>query len=347
MDPAPTLPQEHVAPARASEIAWLVLVPLALVLALNLAIAEVLVAHPTNRGYALSRSKWDMLARLPPEVDTLVVGDSSCNQAVSPQVLASVLGGRAVNLCTTGDSIAVGPAWMVGAHVERGGAPKRVILMHAYDVWRRDDLHLRRMAWVFGRHSDLFLGRAPELAWTDHERLLLHVAEPLPLYSQPRASRAVLFDFAAVRARKPFRIGADGFMPQKRARPSRVEKDSRKHIRRNARRLPKISRVNRAAVVELARLSAEHDFPLYVAHGPMFEGTWSNKGIRRYHRGLSDQLQALLGPARRARVLFRTPQTYGAKQMENVDHVIGPAALDFSNALAREIALVEGGSPPR
>jgi hypothetical protein len=337
----PALPQEHVTPARASEIAWLVLVPLALVLALNLTIADVLVAHPINRGYALARLKWDMLADLPREVDTLVVGDSSCNQAVSPAVLASTLGGRAVNLCTTGDSIAVGPAWMVGAQVERGRIPARVILMHAYDVWRRDDSHLRKMAWVFGRHSDLFLGRAPELAWTDHERLLLHLAEPLPLYSQPRASRAVLFDFATVRARQPFPIRADGFMPQKKPRAKRVEKDARKHIRRNGRRKPALSILNRAAVSELARLSAEHGFRLYVAHGPMYEGVWTHSGIRRHHNGLSDRLERLLVPAPRARLLFRTPRTYAAKQMENIDHVIGPAALDFSAALAHEIARVE------
>lgn len=341
MEPAPALPEEHVAPARASEIAWLVLVPLALALALNLTVAEMLVAHPTNRGYALTRLKWDMLASLPPGVETLVVGDSSCNQAVRPDVLARTLGGRAINLCTTGDSIAVGPAWMVGAHVERGGAPKRVILMHAYDVWRRSDRHLRLVAWVFGRHRDLFLGRVPEVTWSDRERTLFYVGDLLPLYSQPVASRAVLFDLAATRARQPFRIEPDGFMPEEKARPSRVEKDSRKHIRRNGRSKPKLSGLNRAAVSELARLSAEHGFRLYIAHGPMFEGTWADKGVRRYHRGLSELLQGLLAPAPSARILFRNPRTYAAAQMENVDHVVGPAAIDFTAALAREIALVE------
>jgi hypothetical protein len=339
--PQRRLPEERVAKAGAGEIAWLVLAPLALALGLNLAVAEVLAAHPTNRAHALMRLKWDMVANPPPDVDTLVVGDSSCNQGVRPDVLSAALGGRAINLCTTGDSIAVGPAWMIGAYVERFGAPRRVILMHAYDVWKRDDERLRRQAWVFGRHHDLFLGRAPELDWSARERALVYVGERLPLYSQPSASRTVLWNLDAARAYKPFKIDPDGFMPSSKARAGRVERDARKHIRRNKRRKPVISRYNRAAVSELARLSAEHGFALFVVHGPVFAGVWASEGVRRYHNGLSDKLEDLIAPAPRARLLFRTPRTYPAKRMENVDHVVGSAAADFTVALAEEVARAE------
>jgi hypothetical protein len=339
--PSRRLPDERVSPARPSEIAWLVITPIVIALLLNLAIARVLGAHTTNRGYAITQLKWDMLDGLSHKVDTLVVGDSSCNQGIRPDVLAHELGGTAINLCTTGDSIAVGPAWMVGAYVERFGAPRRVILMHAYDIWKRNDDKLRRHAWIFGRHRDLFLGRAPELEWSAHERALLYVGEPLPLYSQPSAARAVLWDLGRAPAQKEFKIEPDGFMRTSKARPATVKKDARRHVRRNGNRKPAISKQNRAAVSELARLSTEHGFSLFVVHGPMFEGVWANEGVRRYHGGLSDALERLLAPAPRARLLFRSPMTFSGHSMSNVDHVVGRAAKDFSARLVHEIEQVE------
>ncbi len=332
------LPTEQLDGTSVRGLAWVVLAPLLLVLGVNLAVAEVLARHPNNRGNAVTARKWDLLAGLSNEVDTLMVGDSSCNQGLVPEVMAKQLGGRALNLCTTGDSGVVGDAWMVSAYVRRFGAPKRVIVMHAYDVWQRSDDAMRRQAWILGQHRGLFLGEAPELAWSTRERVMLVIGRFVPLYAQPTAARQVLRDPVAALSRPPFVITEDGFMPTRNASPRRVARDARSHARSSGRRSFKMPDTTSRALAELTRLSREHAFPLFVIHAPLYEKLWQHRGLRRYHGQVSAQLERALAAAPHAKLLSRTPPMFPAKRMENADHVVGAAAHELSQAIASSIS---------
>ncbi|MEB3357540.1 MAG: hypothetical protein VKK04_12500, partial [Synechococcales bacterium] len=53
----------------------------------------------SRQGYFLASYKWNLLTDLKQPADWLVLGDSSCNQGVVPEILSQELGGTALNLC--------------------------------------------------------------------------------------------------------------------------------------------------------------------------------------------------------------------------------------------------------
>jgi hypothetical protein len=334
----PGLPEELPQPASAREVAIVVLIPLLLLCVANLVIARLLEDHPQNRGYAIAATKWDLLAELRAPVDTLLLGDSSCNQGLSPEVVSKRLGGRALNLCTTGDWLAVGDAWMAQAYVERWGPPARIVVTHAYDVWARDDDALRKQAWILGANRGLILGRAPNLAWSIEERVLLWIGAYVPMYTQPSVTKAMLRDPRAALARGRYRVTPDGFMPVRRANPRRVANDARTHLRARARRPFQISEPNRSALAELVQLSRTHRIPLFVTHAPLYQGLWEDARVQTYHQQVSDAIERALAGVPTARLLSRTPQTFQATQLENADHVVGRAAATFTNRVCDELS---------
>ena len=97
------LPEEMVPSSSRQEVLMGFFALVALVVALNLAAVVYIWAYSPNRGYWLAAAKWQMLEDLEEPVDTLVLGDSSCNQALIPEVVDEILGGPTINLCTIGD----------------------------------------------------------------------------------------------------------------------------------------------------------------------------------------------------------------------------------------------------
>ena len=108
------------------------------ILLLNLLAIWVVQRYSPNRGYRLVREKWTLLLNLKEPVEWLVLGDSSGNQAVDPALLDARLGGRSLNLCTTGNALVLGDLWMLETYLRRFGPPRGVVLVHTYDLWGRD-----------------------------------------------------------------------------------------------------------------------------------------------------------------------------------------------------------------
>src|SRR5207253_10129783 len=132
------LPREAVPPAGWPQILCVWVLVCIIVAGINLTLQWSLNRFPINSGHGLVQAKWNLLKRLPAPIDVLVLGDSSGNQGVVPQLLGAALGGTTINACTLADALIVNDAWMLDLYIRRLGPPKRVILVHVYDVWERD-----------------------------------------------------------------------------------------------------------------------------------------------------------------------------------------------------------------
>lgn len=130
-NPHRTLPNEQ-APAAGGARAWLLAG--ALVLALNLLVAVLIDGTPSAD---LVAHKWRMLHALEQAPDGIVLGDSAGNQGIDTDLLSTATGQRWVNLCTHGNMLLAGDAWMLDELIARNRAPKHILLVHAYDVWSR------------------------------------------------------------------------------------------------------------------------------------------------------------------------------------------------------------------
>lgn len=337
------LPSEVLREASGRDVAWVTLGPLLLVVTVNLAIAMVLLVHPSNRGDWLARAKWQLLldseSREP--VDTLILGDSTCNQGLDPDVLGHTLGGGALNLCTTGDKLAVGDAWMLQAYLKRQRAPRRILVMHAYDVWARDEGTLRNVSWTIGQYRDLFEHAEPPIQWTLGERLLLRLGPWVPLYNQPQASLDVAYAPLETLGRRRFSITPAGFMAYKRANPKRVARETRDHLRKLPTRRGPISRINRRALQTLVAVAHQSGAALYVVHAPLFEGLWEAETLRHRHESVSNALEAVLAKSPLARLVSRTPATFSAREMESADHVVGKASTRLTEQVAADLSRLE------
>jgi hypothetical protein len=139
-------------------------------------------AYPYNRGYWLVQQKWELLQGLSAPVDWLIVGDSTGNQGLVPDVMEARLGGTAVNLNTVGNMGALDDVWMLEAHIEEFGPPAHVLVIHAYDIWSRDitSAFVAKAPLAWNSWQDSFL---PPLSATPLEKLNLWLARYVPLYA--------------------------------------------------------------------------------------------------------------------------------------------------------------------
>src|SRR5262245_5791244 len=142
------LPEELQIACTWRSVAWSIVGAIAVVAILNVAAMGILGAWSTNIGYRLVQEKWDLLMRQRSPVEWLVLGDSSCNQGVVPAVLDEELRTTSLNLCTIGDMMLVGDAWMLRSYLQRVGVPRHVVMVHVYDIWGRGSMRGELLAKV-------------------------------------------------------------------------------------------------------------------------------------------------------------------------------------------------------
>lgn len=284
-----------------------------------------------NLGYRLIRSKWEALRALDAPVDWLILGDSSGNQGLRPDVLERTLGGRARNFCTIGDTLTLNDAWMLRDYLSRFPAPRAVVVVHVYDVWRRDpnvsilaQAPLSFFAWI-GLKPRPPLDSASLVEWL--------AVRLLPIYSESLSLRDLIRRPTLRRPDLPS-PGPDGFMAVNGANPARVLEQKTGHLA-FVRSTPfKMSPANRSGLEEMIRLAEEKGFDLWLTPSPMYEGLYHEPDFQAYYSALLAELDALSRIHPRVRILMREPPLYSPNQMENADHVVGEAALYYSERVA-------------
>lgn len=343
MPPVDRLPQETPVPATRGKVLLVLAVAILSVFLLNLAAGAALGRYTTNRGYWLVREKWNLLESLPAPVDWLILGDSSCNQGIKPDMVGEQLGGRAVNVCTVGDMLAVNDAWMLDRHIERLGPPKHVIITHVYDMWPRDLRALVRqpllakvpLPWAYWRTT------TPPLPLTSEQERNLGVARYLPLWAENK-TLATWLRHPGVLWERDMSMTDAGFMAYDKANPGLVRREAKAHIDSTRKRRFSLSPINRQSLEHIRALADQHGFDVYIATGPLYEGIWKDEGFKKHFAAMIKALTAVASKSPRMHVLLPEPVTFGVKQMENADHLVGPAAGEYTQKLIAAIQAEQG-----
>lgn len=289
---------------------------------------------PVNLGYRVIKEKWRLLLAQRQPADWLVLGDSSGNQAVVPEVLGQALGGRALNLCTIGALGAWNDAWMLETHIDRVGPPRHVVLVHVYQVWEGEK-NVEGLAQVPLPYG-YWRGVDPPMPLDRAETWRLVLDRYLPLHSQDRAL-ATLVQYPWRVFGRPFEIEAQGLMVVTKPTPEVVLKDAESHREYLSKRAFSLSAPNRAALERIGALAESHGFDVSVATGPVFEGLYADPSYRARLAKLDEALRQVASRHPRLRVVPGEPMTFRAEEMQNADHLVLASARRYTAFLAAQI----------
>lgn len=334
------LPEERLAPAARGAVAATWALVAVLVALANVGAVALLGAWTPNRGQELIRTKWEVLDGLPAGVGdrSLILGDSTGNQGVDPALMREALGGEWVNLCTVGQMLTAGDAWMLGRYVEEHGPPTRVVMVRIADVWPlKPDPQLiaavpRPIGWWRHEQPAVDLGLRREV-----DVLLARYA---PLYVSNQSLAFVI--------KTPWRLGevyrevrADGFMPMRGQRPEEFEPDLAEWLRFLDQKEFRVSRINREALERVADLGERHGFDVYFAHGPAWDRLAADPRYRAWFAEAHAMLQAFAAEHPRFRLVFDAPQPFPYEQLQDVEHLTVEGAAVYSRRVAEAIAAIE------
>ncbi|MEB3358125.1 MAG: hypothetical protein VKK04_15460 [Synechococcales bacterium] len=341
-----SLPQERVAPVQRRTV-WLTLGgAVALLLAANLAMDGLLTHFTTNRGYFLTRRKWELLANLQQPVDWLVLGDSSCNQGVVPEILSDRLGGTALNLCTFGPMLSLDNVWMLEQHIQQVGAPRHVLIVQVYDIWHReiDEESISLLAQI----PDLAAKRStlkPALSLNQEDETKLFLHRYAPLYSASETLEDWIREpLASYQYLQKFTLTDSGFMPFAESRPAEVRADTERHREFVQKERFQVSDINQRSLHRLRQLAETHGIEVYFASSPLYAGLYADPDLRAYYRQMYRWLEDFVASSDRLHLILEDPVTFEAHQMQNADHVTPAAAAIYTERLAVEILNNQSGS---
>ena len=290
---------------------------------------------PENRGYWLIQQKWSMLMNLKQPVDWLVLGDSSCNQGVIPQVLESEFSGKAINLCTIGDSLVLNSAWMLSQHIKKYGAPKNIILVHVYDIWGRE------INWNVTSQTPLSWGYwnklEPNIKLDFPQQKAVFLNRYVPLYSQNTSLKKILEERDRLFVKKDYQLEKDGFMKVTKANISNVEYDRQGHLRNIQKSEFSFSNTNQKSLEAIAELAQKHDINVYLTNSPLDRELYQNPDFQARYKRVQTELGQISDRYNNLHLIMAEPMTFSPEEMENADHLIASAAKSYTKQLAKEI----------
>ncbi len=325
------LTREVVPPAGRRHIATVVIGALVIVAVLNFAAVWYLSTWTPNVGYLLIAAKWHLLRTMDTPADVLIVGDSSGNQGVDPDVIRSRLGMSSVNLCTIGDALVLEGAWMIEDYLARYGPPKKVIVVHAYDIWSRDG-KISVLAQIPGS----WWRREPKISLTPKQRVKVFLNRYVPIYTQS-VSLAHVLQNPWEAFHRALTLESDGYMREDAASPERVVQDARVHLQFVREGVPVMSQWNRAALKQMVDLADRYQFDLYVANGPVYDSLYADSAFRAYYARVQAAISDIVSTGHRSHYILNPPMTFPLEEMQTVDHVTREEALQYTARIASEI----------
>ncbi len=317
-------------------------------------------AHTPNFGYAVIRTKWKMALALKRPPDTLVLGDSSGLHGFDPQIATRLLGGRVENLCTIGDALVVNSAAMLDHIVRNVGAPKRLFLVHVYDVW-----HRTASGYVVAQ-APLSLSTARQdfsmLQWNAEltnqwvtDRYLPLVAENesildllkvlarrgADLVIRGGGDRSMRTALAAAKSGIPeaHRLSPSGYLPIEHADVQQVREDLREHLSFVRSNTPEISPENLAALRGILNVAERNDIDLTLVFAPVAEDLARDDRFQAYYLGIRKLLEREVRGKAHIRIVPDQPLTYPATQMQNADHLVQSAARSWTSSIIHDTLL--------
>ena len=298
--------------------------------------------NPENLSEVLIKKKWEMVLDMEHPADWLILGDSSGNQGVVPDIFNKRFGGTSINMCTVGTLLALNDAWILDTYIQRLGPPRNVLIVHVYDIWQRD-LNYYHMAkvpleWHYWERLK------PTLELDLHSTWSIFLTRYIPLYSHDRTlSRKIKHPWAGSRSYS--QIQDDGFMARSEPNPVRVLEDAEKHKSFLKDNEFNLSALNRAALTQIIELAERYKFNVYLANGPVYEGLYETEDFRTYIASVREALGTFAASSEWLHYILQVPATFPADQMQNVDHLVYSAALVYTDELVSEIISLEKPAP--
>jgi hypothetical protein len=338
---------ETVSPSTGRAVALTLAVALLVVFVANFGARALLRAVPANRTYWLVERKWELLESLPKAPAWVMLGDSSGNQGFRPDVWREAMEGDAVNLCTVGDLLPVGDAWMLERLVERLGPPSSgVVIVHVHDVWGRGT---GALVGPLGARVPLPWGYwervRPPLSPSRSELATLWLSRYLPLYAENTTlTRLALSPLR--RAPPPLRLDDAGYMRWDEPNPKSVRSDVAGHLRSLGQSEFAPSRFDEAAVRRVAELAEQHRFHVYYAPSPVADELAQSRAFQARLVQLRAWLGTLAGSSPWVHVLAEPPPSFPAEQMENADHLTHEAAGRYTLLLAEAVKRAVASASP-
>lgn len=287
--------------------------------------------NTTNFGAWLTHRKWEMLSEQKTPVDVLILGDSTCNQGINPNVIKQEHGLSSLNLCTTGPSALVGDAWMLEEYVRRVGPPKHVIIGHAYDVWFRN---LDPSIWPNVPRPGLAYTQSSIKLGKDRVVSAL-IRQNLPLYSQDLTLKSMLMPNGpklpgpdALDPNKALVVDALGFYSESGPNLRAVRRDLGRWARKK--KYPAfLSSDNKQAIEEVARLADEHDFSVTYVNGPFYDQAYEKPNVKSFVDRQAQVVKAFFKDRPSLRYC-RNRHLFPAAMLRNVDHISVEGSIEYT-----------------
>jgi hypothetical protein len=270
-------------------------------------------------------------------VNWLILGDSSGNQALIPEIFNHRLKDNAINLCTIEHLLLLNDVWMLQTYIDKFGPPKNVLLVHSSDVWRQELnptlMEQIPLDWGFWEEFQ------PKLTLKSTDRIKILLSRYVPLYSQNDS----LFSVMTQMIKHPrglfkqrFYLKNTGYMPWNHPSPASVEGHTRYLTRVVTENHFKISALNQRALDQIIYLADYHNINVYIANSPTYNGLYNNRYFQIYYKKMQKTLNKNANKSKLVHYI-ETSFTFPRDQMENANHLIHTAAKIYTNNLIQEI----------
>tara|TARA_Y100000589_G_scaffold327808_1_gene370417 strand:- start:679 stop:1644 length:966 start_codon:yes stop_codon:yes gene_type:complete len=300
------------------------------------ALAGLMLQHkPVNYTTALVAHKWQLLKQTQGNLDMLILGDSSGNQAVDPVIFKQQLDIDSLNLCTTGGTTLIDDRMMLEDYLQKHDPPKAVMLVHVYDVWFRQ-AKLEALSHIPVSVAQLSRSAgADELSLQDQAKLYTY--RYLSLYHQNQSLQSIIL--------KPHRYlqlqwdwPSSGFNAQTKHTPEAWKADLRYHTAK-AQVLKNVSihQYNLRELQLINALAKKHQMQVLLVMSPISSELYKQPIFGDFYRQITDALAEYAQQHDQVQLIFEKPLVVGGAHMQSADHVLADAAAFYTTQLAQQI----------
>ena len=296
-----------------------------------------------NTGIGSNVRKWDSLLNLSHPVETIVLGDSSGDQGVLPDIIEEKLGGSVINLATRGNFAPLYNGWMVNTYVKKFGAPRDVILVCTALTYAMnaslDCVNQIPLPWGFWENME----PKPSWIYDRNVMLLIFVDRYFPLYSQkleisgilqtpgmPRIYQ-VLLDRIAMGKIEGVYVNPD---------PVGLAADSQSMLKAIREKPFELSSDNERSLYTIINLAKQYNFKVYLVNSPIYEQVYNDPSYKIYFDKFSNDITKYIDN-KTTFLLFKRPMTFTNLQMQNPNHLIYSAAQIYTSTIASEILNIQ------
>ncbi len=287
---------------------------------------------------AVIERRWHALLQVKQPSEWLILGDSTGNVGIIPEVFEQELGTTAVNFATVQEGFILNSAWMLDYYVHHVGIPRYVLMVNVHTTWMLNEKTWNKIHLL----SQIPLAEEvrnqlqPSVPVNGIERLQIEVDRLFPLYSKNISLPNLIRD-PWKSYQKCCGINPEGIVRIATSYPDRVVKalPGTLSYAREARFM--ISDLNLQALKAMQVLAEQYQFDIYFVSSPLYEELFHHPDFQSYFRDFEKALTDWTAAHPRMHYLSSREinLAFPKNQMENLEHVIEEGARIYTQRVAR------------